>query len=352
MEREGFPQQDDWDAWIAGHAPHDPVSERIQRVRSLAEHGGHVDVVTADVAGADGLRGVVRTIQERAGALHGVFHTAGLAEEQIHHLVGETTMAVCQEHFRRQAHSTIALASALENEALDFCLVLSALSAQLGGFGRLASVASAAFAGLYVEQRRQTDSTSRWFTSDWDDGQFQIAADRTTDLTRPFTPEQAASAAGRIIALPSPVHLVVLADDLRARLQYWQRLDPAEHETGEPTGNRHPRPSLPVPYRAARDSIEKEILAVWEPLLGIEAIGIDDDFFSLGGHSMLGTQLVSRLRSAFSVNLPLRDLFEAPTVAEMAERIVQLKAAESDADELEQLLAELEQQAEEDTPEI
>jgi acyl transferase domain-containing protein len=352
VEREGFPQQDDWDAWIAGHSPNDPVSERIQRVRSLAGHSGHVKVVTADAASADGLRGAVRTIHERVGALHGVFHTAGLSEERIHHLVGETTMAACQEHFRRQAHSTIALATVLDDEALDFCLVVSTLSAQLGGFGRLASVASAAFAGLYAEQRRRADSTSRWFSSDWDDGQFQIAADRTTDLSPPFTPEQTASAAGRIVALPSPLHLVVLADDLGARLRYWQRLDPAGHETGEPAGSRRPRPALPVPHRAARDSIEKEILAVWEPLLGIEAIGIDDDFFSLGGHSMLGTQLVSRLRSAFGVDLPLRDLFESPTVAEMAERIVQLTAAQSDADELVQLLAELEQQAEENTPEI
>jgi acyl transferase domain-containing protein/acyl carrier protein len=352
VEREGFPQPDHWDAWLAGHAPNDPVSERIRRVRSLGEHDGRVDVVTADVAGADGLRDVVRGVHQRVGALHGVFHTAGLAEERMHHLVGETTIAVCQEHFRRRAHSTIALAAALDGETLDFCLVLSSLSVQLGGFGRLASVAAAAFAGLHVEQRRQDGSAGRWYTTDWDDGQFQVAADRATDLTPPFTPEQTVSAAARILAMPDPVHLVVLADDLGARLRHWQQLEPTERETGEPAPGGHPRPSLPVAYRAAQDAIEKEILAVWEPLLGIESIGVDDDFFSLGGHSMLGTQLVSRLRSAFGLDFPLRDLFESPTVAEMAERIVQLKAAQSDADELEQLLAELEQQARENTPKL
>ncbi len=53
-------------------------------------------------------------------------------------------------------------------------------------------------------------------------------------------------------------------------------------------------------------------------MLGIGEIGIHDNFFELGGHSLIGTQLISRLRHVFQVNLPLAMLFEAPTVAELA----------------------------------
>jgi len=63
---------------------------------------------------------------------------------------------------------------------------------------------------------------------------------------------------------------------------------------------------------------EQTLAAIWSELLKVESVGINDNFFDLGGHSLLGTQLISRLRRAFQVNLPLATLFEAPTVAELA----------------------------------
>jgi phthiocerol/phenolphthiocerol synthesis type-I polyketide synthase E len=71
----------------------------------------------------------------------------------------------------------------------------------------------------------------------------------------------------------------------------------------------------------ATDHVERVVAEIWQELLGIDHVGIYDNFFQLGGHSMQGAQLVSRLRSALDVEVPLPSLFEAPTVAGMAERI-------------------------------
>ena len=72
---------------------------------------------------------------------------------------------------------------------------------------------------------------------------------------------------------------------------------------------------------APRSATEHALAAMWTELLKVEHVGIDDDFFELGGHSLLAIQLVSRVRDTFGVDLPLRNLFEHPTVAKLAEAI-------------------------------
>ena len=72
---------------------------------------------------------------------------------------------------------------------------------------------------------------------------------------------------------------------------------------------------------APSDEVEVGVAEIWQRLLGVERVGVYDNFFALGGHSMLGAQLLAALRSAFHVEIPLPSLFEVPTVAGMAERI-------------------------------
>jgi amino acid adenylation domain-containing protein len=74
-------------------------------------------------------------------------------------------------------------------------------------------------------------------------------------------------------------------------------------------------------FVAPRTPAEELVARVWSHVLGVERIGIHDNFFDLGGHSLLATQAISRLREAFAVEMPLRRLFEMPTVASLAESI-------------------------------
>ncbi|MFD2170023.1 amino acid adenylation domain-containing protein [Tumebacillus lipolyticus] len=95
------------------------------------------------------------------------------------------------------------------------------------------------------------------------------------------------------------------------------------------------RRSLPAPdlsaelteaHAAPRSAMEARLSAMFAEVLGREQVGIRDSFFELGGHSLLATQLISRLRSAFGVEVPLQALFHTPTVDMLAERIVELQA--------------------------
>ncbi|MGC4815369.1 amino acid adenylation domain-containing protein [Micromonospora sp. DT228] len=83
-------------------------------------------------------------------------------------------------------------------------------------------------------------------------------------------------------------------------------------------------------YVAPRDPAEETITGIWSDILGVDRVGVDDDFFGLGGHSLLATRVLARLRAAFAVEVPLRCLFEATTVAELAVVVTDLITAELD----------------------
>jgi acyl carrier protein len=112
------------------------------------------------------------------------------------------------------------------------------------------------------------------------------------------------------------------------------------------------RAALPAPgientlrdetFTAARTPVEERLSVMLSALLGLEQVSVNDNFFILGGHSLLGTQLISQIRSAFGVELALRTLFESPTIAQLAleiERLVIARIETLSEDEVHRLLA-------------
>ncbi|WP_238539721.1 condensation domain-containing protein [Corallococcus macrosporus] len=98
------------------------------------------------------------------------------------------------------------------------------------------------------------------------------------------------------------------------------------------------RKALPAPeaagpkaeqFQAPRTATEQKLAAIFSEVLNVERVGLEGDFFELGGHSLLATQLVSRVREDLKIELPLRDIFECPTVEKLAQRIEDSRGTES-----------------------
>src|SRR5262249_52977955 len=97
------------------------------------------------------------------------------------------------------------------------------------------------------------------------------------------------------------------------------------------------RNALPAPeeatekhaYVAPRNMREEILVGIWEELLGRQQVSVEDSFFDIGGHSLLATQIISRIRETFEVELPLRALFDAPTVAGLAALIATTREDET-----------------------
>jgi amino acid adenylation domain-containing protein len=102
------------------------------------------------------------------------------------------------------------------------------------------------------------------------------------------------------------------------------------------------RPPLEPLFLTPRTETEKALAAIWSEVLDLESVGVEDHFLDLGGNSLLATQVIARVLARLRVSLPIRALFEAPTIARMAELIESRRADEPADSAVEQLLAELE----------
>jgi acyl carrier protein len=95
-----------------------------------------------------------------------------------------------------------------------------------------------------------------------------------------------------------------------------------------------PRPvgetsELAEAFVAPRGPIEELLAGIWAMVLRIDRVGVHDNFFELGGHSLLATQVISRIVATLGVELPLRAIFEAPTVARLADHVVAAQHTEA-----------------------
>jgi amino acid adenylation domain-containing protein len=109
------------------------------------------------------------------------------------------------------------------------------------------------------------------------------------------------------------------------------------------------RPEIGVPYEAPRNFVEETLVKIWADILDVDRVGIHDSFFDLGGHSLAATRIVSRVVKAFPSELPLKVFFDSPTVAEMAEVIVQNQRENSGHSESPGVLDELESLSDKET---
>jgi acyl carrier protein len=108
------------------------------------------------------------------------------------------------------------------------------------------------------------------------------------------------------------------------------------------------RRALPAPegdafsareYEAPSGKAEEAVAAIWAELLGVERVGRHDDFFQLGGNSLLATRLVFRIRREMDVELSVRDVFEKPELSLLAEHLLDAQLAQFDPNRIEELLA-------------
>ncbi|GAU68944.1 beta-ketoacyl-[acyl-carrier-protein] synthase I [Streptomyces sp. NBRC 110611] len=139
-------------------------------------------------------------------------------------------------------------------------------------------------------------------------------------LAEGIAEQDGVAAFARLLAAPAlPEQLVVCHHGLATARQLARSLTPEvlarEIEAVTPPGGSHPRPDLDTPYAAPATDTERAVAAIWQEVLGIDGIGVDDDFFALGGHSLAAVQVGAKIQTRFGTEIELQEFFNEPTVA-------------------------------------
>ena len=354
--RTGLPPREEWDTWIGSHDVQDKVRQRIHKVRELESLGAEVLVLSADVADEKQMGEVIHLAQEQFGNIHGVIHGAGIVGEELFRAIQDTHPHHCALHFRPKAQGLYVLEKILPQTS-DFCVLLSSLATTLGGVGFMAYAAANHFMDAFALWQNRKNGVP-WISINWDG--WQLSDEAPEDLssleTLAILPAEGIAVFERILSLNVPGRIVVSTGDLQARMAQWLRSDPrkaSDLADGAESVSYHARPELDNEYVEPRNEMEEIIARLWQELLKIEQIGIYDNFFKLGGDSLIAIQLSTRLREELGVDLTVHNLFDEPVIASLAKRIQELQEfGSTSVDEISQKLEMIENLSDEEVQKL
>ena len=312
VSRSALPPRERWSDLLDDAALDAQLAQRLRALLALEVAGAEVDVQVADAGDPVQLEQVFERTYTRFGHVHGVIHCAGKVHDAMVGLQ-ELGPAEFDAHYRSKVHGLFALDQVLAGREVDFCLVMSSLSAVLGGLGFGAYAAANAFADAFV-QDRHAQGDERWLSVNWDGWSFgPLPAGDAFSMTV-GEGQQAFVQALRSASVPQ---LVNSTGPLSERLGKWveQRV-----QTARQTGL-YARPELDSTFVGPRNAIESRLAQSWQELLGIDQVGVHDNFFALGGDSLLATRVISVIRHEFAVGdggFSLRDFFMQPQIEAIA----------------------------------
>lgn len=337
IHRSFFPKREDWEKWLSSHSEEDSISMKIHKLLDVEKFAGGLVLEQADVSDIEKMSEAVKRIEEKFEHINGVVHAAGTLSNDAFHSVTETGKQQSEQQFKAKLYGTVVLDQIFKEKELDFCLLMSSISSVLGGLGHTAYCAANTFLDAYAaNQNRNPDA--HWLSVNWDgwivtsneDGVWGEIWEETA-----MTPVEGVEAFEKVLAWTSAGQVVNSTAALQPRIDAWST--PEESKQADPakkTSTVVVRSDLSTPYAAAQNETQQAIINIFEQILGISGIGIQDDFLELGGDSLKAITVLSTIRQQFNTDIPLKDFFNNLTGEAIADLIME-KSLASGADTVE-----------------
>ncbi|OAI57219.1 hypothetical protein AYO50_00285 [Acidobacteria bacterium SCGC AG-212-P17] len=338
VDRSSAPRRAEWDSLLKMESTPADTLFQINSMLQLEELQTPFLIVQADICEETRVREVVAEAIEKFGAIHGVIHAAEAPDGGI---IQFKTPTELETVFAPKVKGTRILERVFKEHDLDFFVACSSVTSVEGEFAQVGNCSANAFLDAFCLNNNFKPST-RTIAIGWDawkDARKAQNADRPADSEQPrnerfamaLSTAEAVEVFDRILNLDaSRLHVLVSTLDLDVS-QRRTNSGPQATEDAVPGAmpELYSRPDLSSIFVAPRNDLERQIAEVWQSVVGLKAIGVCDNFWELGGNSLLATQVVSRLKERFHIVLPLRAFFQMPTIEKLGEEIVRLQSLNS-----------------------
>jgi len=294
---------------------------KLQQLLDLETAGVEVLIVTADVTSEEQMYAALAQVRSRFGAINGVIHAVVHPDRGM---IAHRNRGLVEAAFAPKLQGTRVLLDVLARQPLDFVLLCSSVASLIGGLGRSDYAAANAYLDALAAAHRRT-STLPVISVNWDAWRdVGIATDMNLPAGVGLDENTGVQAFERIVNGAELSQIIVSAAPFEWRLGALDdgALDALE-DTFQPlvAGAMHPRPVLQNAFVTPTGSLEENLAAIWRDMLGIEPIGVHDNFFDLGGDSLLAIRLLTKTRRNYNTELHPADFFRNPTIADLAVEI-------------------------------
>jgi acyl transferase domain-containing protein len=320
-----FPQREEWDEWCKTHGDDNKTSQRIKKLNELEEYKDNILIYKTDLSNPEKLKDIILKAEEKLGKLNGIIHAAGVTEFNF---ISELTKSKCEEHFRAKVYGVLGIYKVLSKMDLDFCLLMSSLSTILGGVGLTAYAASNVFMDAFVQDIENVKQC-KWISIDWCMWDFDESKSKLVPKKGKVSDMSMHSSEGleilrKILFLHKSNQFIVSTGSMDLLLNNWIDFSKNKFKHVEDSYKENILESN-VDYIPPGNDLEKQVVEIWQEVLRINRIGINDNFFDIGGTSITLIYVNNLVKQQLDIKsveeIELTTYFEYPTIASFVKYI-------------------------------
>lgn len=323
LGRSLFPVRDKWEEIVSKQD--DQIAEKVKKLLAIERSGGEIHIIQADISNLRNVQDAKEEILNKYGIVNGIIHAAGTTVGGVI-LLKDTHMA--EAVLASKVKGTLVLNNVFADTDLDSFILFSSINSVLPIYGQADYSAASLFMEAFAQYRKygmgKPTTVISW--DRWQSTGHAIEVEQKTrrltgdDLEAGISPEEASEAFYKIITTRLS-HVIVSPYDLEHRIKINNRnlvdiVDEIQASKDDKVTN--PRPNISTAYQAPANTEEEKIEKIWSDVIGIHKIGVNDNLFEIGGHSLMASRIISHIKKEMKAEISLAEFFKEPTIANLA----------------------------------